>query len=303
MDRPPPVAGTSAKEGLAPARTTTSKSRSSPSGELHGSSVAAGRGRSLGGHCESAVTAAAPRPFEARCATVIPVLPRIVVSACLSEDARAALAQEGFDIVDCETADLAVIALDELPHVRGMRVIVVAAERDAVEALTAGADDVVPRSVAPVELAARMRAILRRTHTQETVLRYADVVLDVTRREARRGGPRARAHGAGAAPAPLPARASGPRPLEGADPRQRVADRAARVEHRRDVRQVPATEARRARAAVDPHRTERRLHPRRFHSMSAAGSQPRTTSWERTDGPSPPLRWRDGTAAAVPSRL
>lgn len=119
---------------------------------------------------------------------MIPVRPRIVVSACLSEDARAALAQEGFDIVDCETADLAVIALDELPHVRGMRVIVVAAERDAVEALTAGADDVVPRSVAPVELAARMRAILRRTHTQETVLRYADVVLDVTRREARRGG-------------------------------------------------------------------------------------------------------------------
>jgi len=116
------------------------------------------------------------------------VRPRIVVSAGLSEDARAALEREGFDLVDSGTADLAVIALDELPRVRGMRVIVVAAERDVVTALTAGADDVVPRSVAPVELAARVRAILRRTHAPADVLRYADVVLDVTRSEARRGG-------------------------------------------------------------------------------------------------------------------
>jgi DNA-binding response OmpR family regulator len=119
---------------------------------------------------------------------VILVRPRIVVSACLSEDVRTALEHEGFDLVDSGTADLAVVALDELPHVRGMRVIVVAGERDVVAALTAGADDVVPRSVAPVELAARMRAILRRTHAPSDVLRYADIVLDVTRSEARRGG-------------------------------------------------------------------------------------------------------------------
>ena len=119
---------------------------------------------------------------------MIRVRARIVVSACLSEDRREALAREGFDVVESGAADLAVVALDELPRVRGMRAVVVAGESDVVTALTAGADDVVPPSVAPVELAARVRAILRRAHPQAGVLRFADVVLDVGRREARRAG-------------------------------------------------------------------------------------------------------------------
>jgi len=112
---------------------------------------------------------------------------RIVVSASLPRATLDALADEGFDVADDGDADLAVISLDDLPQMRGMRTVVVADRGEVVAALTAGADDVVPPSVDPVELAARVDAILRRGPVHAEVLRFADVVLDVTRRQARRG--------------------------------------------------------------------------------------------------------------------
>ncbi len=117
---------------------------------------------------------------------------RIVVSAPLPEHVRDRLTREGFEIVDSGTGDLAVVALPELGRLRrdgaGVRAVVVAGEDDVVTAFAAGADDVVTPSVDPEELAARVVAILRRGRPRRAVLRFADVVVDVERREARRGG-------------------------------------------------------------------------------------------------------------------
>ena len=95
------------------------------------------------------------------------------------------------------------------------------------------------------------------------VLRFADVALDESRHEVspRRDARRADRDRVRAAPL-LPAQPA-PRPLEGADPPERLALRLRRqLERRRDVRQLPPQEARRARPAADPHGAAGRLHAR-----------------------------------------
>ena len=55
-----------------------------------------------------------------------------------------------------------------------------------------------------------------------------------------------------------------PRALQGADPRPRLALRLRRRrQRRRDLRELPAQEAREVRASADPHHPPRRLHPAR----------------------------------------
>lgn len=59
---------------------------------------------------------------------------------------------------------------------------------DRVKGFESGADDYVTKPFAFEELIARVRALLRRTRTvEETVLRFADLTLNVTTREVTRG--------------------------------------------------------------------------------------------------------------------
>jgi two-component system response regulator MprA len=59
---------------------------------------------------------------------------------------------------------------------------------DRVAGLDAGADDYVPKPVAPEELAARLRALVRRGRPRVRVLAFGDVALDVDMRTGTRGG-------------------------------------------------------------------------------------------------------------------
>lgn len=59
---------------------------------------------------------------------------------------------------------------------------------DRVKGLDSGADDYVVKPFAFEELMARVRALMRRSHTtEETVLRFADLTLNVSTREVTRG--------------------------------------------------------------------------------------------------------------------
>jgi two-component system response regulator MprA len=129
---------------------------------------------------------------------------------------RRTLAYEGYDVVTAANGHEAlakaqihrpdVVVLDWLmPGIDGIEVakrlraadttaILMLTARDAiedrVEGLDAGADDYLVKPFAPVELLARVRALLRRTEPirdGEKPLVYADMSLDPLTREARRG--------------------------------------------------------------------------------------------------------------------
>jgi two-component system, OmpR family, response regulator MprA len=125
------------------------------------------------------------------------------------------LAAEGYDVntavdggsalaaIEASAPDLLVLDL-AMPGVGGLDVcrrvrsrglalpILLLTARDGVPervaGLDAGADDYVVKPFAPDELLARVRALLRRGRDSADVLAYADLVLDVRSRAARRGG-------------------------------------------------------------------------------------------------------------------
>ena len=140
------------------------------------------------------------------------------------------------------------------------------ATENKVEALRAGGDDYVTKPFSLAELVARVQAILRRTAARlpGDVLRFADLVLDESRHEVFRGETPVAADGDRVQPAALLPAQPAPRALEVADPPERVALRLRRqLERRRDLRQLPAQEARRRRAAADQDGAAGRLHARR----------------------------------------
>ena len=112
--------------------------------------------------------------------------------------------QEALAKMQAETPDLLVLdwmmpeldGLELLYHLRAAKdevpVLMLTARdavEDRVEGLDRGADDYLVKPFAPSELLARLRALLRRSHTSkvEEPLLYADLYLDPVTRETRRG--------------------------------------------------------------------------------------------------------------------
>ena len=112
-------------------------------------------------------------------------------------DGGEALAQHASTPADAIVLDLMMPGIDGLEVCRTLRrrddpvPILVVTARDAVddrvEGLDAGADDYLVKPFAVDELRARVRALLRRTGAGDTALRFADVTLDPSTREAFRG--------------------------------------------------------------------------------------------------------------------
>lgn len=110
---------------------------------------------------------------------------------------------EALERFDVETEEPDLVVLDILmPHLDGLAtcralrarsrvpVLMLTARQDVddrVEGLDAGADDYLGKPFAVVELAARVRALLRRASLDEDVLRYHDLELDRAERRGRRG--------------------------------------------------------------------------------------------------------------------
>ena len=130
---------------------------------------------------------------------------RSAVSRALRVDYDVAEAADGSEALARQASSpVDVIVLDLLmPEVGGIEVcrtlrrredqvpILVVTARDAVddrvEGLDAGADDYLVKPFAIEELRARVRALLRRTGAGDGALRFADVTLDPSTREAFRG--------------------------------------------------------------------------------------------------------------------
>ena len=115
------------------------------------------------------------------------------------EDAIAILAQRPFDLVLLDMNMPGVGGVETcrevralLPRIGIVMVTVRDAENDMVKALEAGADDYLTKPVRFRELVARLRAVSRRSHVEDTpdpfVLRVGDLELDVKRRMLHRDG-------------------------------------------------------------------------------------------------------------------
>ncbi|MFQ5857746.1 MAG: response regulator transcription factor [Anaerolineae bacterium] len=118
-----------------------------------------------------------------------------VVTAAEGQEALAKVQSQRPDIV---VLDWLMPGLDGLEvakrlHAAGDTPILMLTARDAVEdrveGLDSGADDYLVKPFAPVELLARIRALLRRSEAtdKEKPLTYADLYLDPVTRETRRG--------------------------------------------------------------------------------------------------------------------
>jgi two-component system response regulator MprA len=122
---------------------------------------------------------------------------RVDYDVAEAADGAEALAQHAGVPVDAIVLDLMMPGIDGLEVCRTLRrrddpvPILVVTARDAiddrVEGLDAGADDYLVKPFAVEELRARVRALLRRTGAGDDALRFADVSLDPTTREAFRG--------------------------------------------------------------------------------------------------------------------
>jgi DNA-binding response OmpR family regulator len=114
---------------------------------------------------------------------------------------------EGFQMGLTEPYDLAIVDLmlpdmDGLDIIEGMRsrqvntpVLILSAKRtvdDRVKGLQKGGDDYLTKPFVFSELLARVQALIRRSHgsTETTRLTFDDLVLDLLKREAYRGGQR-----------------------------------------------------------------------------------------------------------------
>ena len=119
------------------------------------------------------------------------------VDVCTNgEDALAATLATPFDAI---VLDIMLPGRDGLSVLRQLRarrnatpVLLLSARgevNERIEGLDAGADDYLPKPFVMAELAARIRALGRRSNdSKSTVLRVADLTLDTVSREARRGG-------------------------------------------------------------------------------------------------------------------
>jgi two-component system KDP operon response regulator KdpE len=129
---------------------------------------------------------------------------------------RITLESAGFDVVEADTGRIGLeevaraqpdaIVLDlGLPDMGGLEVLkqlrewsklpvlvltALAAERDKVAALDAGADDYLTKPFGSAELTARLRAILRRVpgENEPAVIRFGDIEMDLAARLVRKAG-------------------------------------------------------------------------------------------------------------------
>ena len=116
----------------------------------------------------------------------------------------AATGEEGFFLINAQTFDLVLLDL-MLPGRDGLEVLTVLRQRnldtrvlvltardtleDRVQGLDCGADDYLAKPFAFTELHARIRALLRRGHTQPvTQLKLADLEMDLSARRVQRAG-------------------------------------------------------------------------------------------------------------------
>ena len=118
--------------------------------------------------------------------------------ATVAADGQQALERARVDRPDLIVLDVGMPGIDGLEVLRRVRadsdvpVIMLTArseEVDRVVGLTVGADDYVTKPFSPRELAARIKAVLRRGRRpdDEEVLRFGGVTIDTGRREVRRG--------------------------------------------------------------------------------------------------------------------
>ena len=206
-----------------------------------------------------------------------------------------ALRYEGYDVAEArtgraglsaaQTGNVDLIVLDVmLPDIDGFEVarrlradglatpILFLTAKDAlddkVQGFTVGADDYVTKPFSLAEIVLRVKAILQRTERGAVDTRHT---IGVRRRRPRPGHSRGvaerladRADSDRVQPASLLSAQSAPGSVEAADPRPRLALRLRwRLQHPRDLRELPPQEAQPTRPAADPHGATRRVRAAR----------------------------------------